>query len=98
MKTRELMSCKVATCAPSESLAKAAQTMWERDIGMLVVIDAQSQPVGVITDRDICMAAYTRGCTLQQANVASLLGRSVLAIVNTPRSLARHTSKRSRVA
>lgn len=35
--------------------------MWEHDIGCLPIIDADGRVAGMITDRDICMAAYTRG-------------------------------------
>lgn len=52
--------------------------MWDCDVGCLVVIDGQSRPVGVITDRDALMAAYTQGANLRDARVATAMSRTVL--------------------
>lgn len=69
---------KVHFCAPSDSLAQAAQIMWEKDIGWLPVLSSQGNLVGVITDRDICMAAYTRGIRLDEGDVAGVMSRKVV--------------------
>jgi len=49
------------TCSAEDSLAEAARLMWERDCGSVMVTEPNGRLVGIITDRDICMAAYTRG-------------------------------------
>jgi CBS domain-containing protein len=51
--------------------------MWELDVGCAVVIDAERKPVGMVTDRDIAMAAYTRGVLLCEARVASAMANEV---------------------
>jgi CBS domain-containing protein len=45
--------------------------MWERDCGVVPVVDASGQLVGMLTDRDVCMAAYTRGQPLAAMSVRS---------------------------
>jgi hypothetical protein len=47
-------------CRPSDSLNHAARLLWENDIGTLPVVadDGSNRLVGIVTDRDICMAAY----------------------------------------
>jgi CBS domain-containing protein len=35
--------------------------MWERDCGAVPVVDGEGKVVAMITDRDVCMAAYTQG-------------------------------------
>jgi len=56
MKVREIMTEPLLTCAPETSLAVAATLMAEANYGTLPVIDAHGRLVGIITDRDICLA------------------------------------------
>lgn len=77
MKVDELMTRPVATCSSEDSLEQAARILWEADLGCLVVIDAERRPVGMLTDRDIAMAAYTQGVGLRDASVASAMARAV---------------------
>jgi CBS domain-containing protein len=48
-----LMTRDVATCRPEDPMAAAARIMWERDCGIVPVVDADGRPVGVVTDRDL---------------------------------------------
>ena len=61
MKVREIMTTPVAVCAPEVDVATVAQAMWERDCGIVPIVDAEDKVVGVVTDRDICIALATRG-------------------------------------
>ncbi|HEY4180891.1 MAG TPA: CBS domain-containing protein [Kofleriaceae bacterium] len=52
-----------------------AKLMWDFDIGVVPVIDDFGQVVGIVTDRDACMAAYTQcqplhclPCTIAMSN------------------------------
>jgi CBS domain-containing protein len=56
MKVRDIMTEPPLTCRPETSLAIAAHLMREADYGTLPVIDAHGRLVGIITDRDICLA------------------------------------------
>ncbi len=78
MKVEQMMNRAVLACYPHDSLNKAAQMMWDSTCGAIVVVDTQNRPVGFITDRDICMAAYTRGKLLKDLDVeAAMAGRIV---------------------
>ncbi|MEO8179651.1 MAG: CBS domain-containing protein [Deltaproteobacteria bacterium] len=68
-----IMTRNVVSCSGNDTLHRAAQIMWERDCGAVPVVDATGRAVGLITDRDLCMAAYTRGRPLSAINVSSLL-------------------------
>jgi CBS domain-containing protein len=84
MKTEDLMTRNVATCRPDDSLEQAAQLMWECDVGCVVVVDGQQKPVGMITDRDLAMAAYTQGALLRDIRVETVMATNVWACsVNT---------------
>jgi CBS-domain-containing membrane protein len=60
MKVADIMTREVQCCAPHTNLAAAAKMMWDRDCGILPVLNVDGHVLGVITDRDICMAAATR--------------------------------------
>jgi CBS domain-containing protein len=77
MYVEKLMTTEVKTCSPDDTLQRPAQLMWESDCGFLPVVDSEKRVVGVITDRDICMAAYTRGVPLDDASVASAMSPEV---------------------
>ena len=60
MKVFEVMTIDVGFCHAEDDLTKAAQIMWEKDCGIVPVLTAEKQIAGVITDRDIAIAAATR--------------------------------------
>jgi CBS domain-containing protein len=60
MKVRDLMTTDVKSCCSDTNLAAAASRMWEGDCGALPVVDDDGKFIGMITDRDICMAVATR--------------------------------------
>jgi CBS domain-containing protein len=73
MKIWKLMTRDVFTCHVRDNLAVAARLMWDHDIGALPVLDDHARIVGMITDRDICMAAYTRGAPLEAIPVLTTM-------------------------
>ena len=77
MKASELMNTDVKSCSVSDTLQRAAQLMWENDCGAVPVIDGDGRVVGMITDRDICMSAYTQGLPLWQIPVPSAMATRV---------------------
>ena len=60
MKVFEVMTIDVGFCHLEDNLTKAAEIMWEKDCGIVPVVDDKKHIVGVITDRDICIATATR--------------------------------------
>ena len=57
MKVNHVMTYDVDTCRPDTNLSTAAMQMWKGDFGILPVVLDGGKVVGIITDRDICMAA-----------------------------------------
>jgi len=78
MKVQDIMKREVHSCRPDMNLALAAMQMWEGDLGVLPVLDGD-QVVGVITDRDICMAAATKQCDLGTIRVDEIMTGQVYA-------------------
>jgi CBS domain-containing protein len=60
MKVQDIMTCDVQCCGPDTNLAAAAKIMWDSDCGALPVLNVEGHVMGMITDRDICMASATK--------------------------------------
>ncbi|MGC1272427.1 MAG: CBS domain-containing protein [Planctomycetaceae bacterium] len=60
MTLREIMTPVVETVNSSTPVQEAAQKMAQMDIGFLVVAD-ESEPSGVVTDRDIVLRVVAEG-------------------------------------
>jgi CBS domain-containing protein len=74
---RRLMSVNVRSCKPGDALNRAAQSMWEGDCGCLPVVDDDGRVLGLVTDRDICMASYTQGKSLAELSVEGSMSKQV---------------------
>jgi CBS domain-containing protein len=59
MKVKDVMTRHVQICTPDDDLAAVAMIMLKNDCGMVPVMKYDCEVVGVITDRDICLAAAT---------------------------------------
>lgn len=77
MKVREVMTSDVSFCQPSSTLAEAAMMMWQRDCGVVPVVDEQKKVVGMITDRDICMAVATKNRLASDILAAEIISGKV---------------------
>ena len=81
MKVEQLMTSDVKACMDTDTLNCAAQLMWEFDCGCIPVIHANGdgRVVGIVTDRDIAMAAYTQGKQLGAIPITSAMAHKVIA-------------------
>jgi CBS domain-containing protein len=77
MKVKDLMAKNVKSCREGNDLATVAQMMWEGDCGIVPVVDDQSRVVGVITDRDICIAAATRSLDPASISAREAMSRNI---------------------
>ena len=79
MKVKDLMATDVKFCATHNTLNTAAQNMWDNDIGCVPVVDKDHRVVGMLTDRDVCMAAYIQGVPLMGSLVTSAMSKQVFS-------------------
>lgn len=79
MNVEQLMTPSPATCGPTENLAQAVERMWDANCGIIPVVDDLGHVIGVVTDRDICIAAATRGRAPGEIRVEEMPGRPVVA-------------------
>jgi CBS domain-containing protein len=81
----QLMGRNLVTCRPQDSLHDAAGKMWEQDLGCLPVLDDDKRVVGILTDRDVCMAAFTQGKRLAEMTVDSAMTHQIFSCLQTDR-------------
>jgi CBS domain-containing protein len=77
---RLVMTSPVMTCSPRDDVNDVAQLFWDTSCGSAPVVDEAGVLQGMLTDRDICMAAYTQGRRLPDISVESAMSRSVHAV------------------
>lgn len=80
MKVKEVMTPQAKAIWLTESLADAAKLMWENDCGVLPVIKDGRQVIGMITDRDICMATAMRNTTPSEVSVEEVINGHVFSV------------------
>jgi len=78
MRIEDLMTHCVHTCFPDDTLEQVAHEMWDCDTGCLVVIDSYRRPIGIITDRDVAMAAYTQGAPLRSLRASTAMSSELV--------------------
>ncbi len=79
MKVKEVMSSNPKVCTLGDNLSAAAGLMWENDCGILPVVAEGGKVVGLITDRDICMAANLKNQRLSNLAVEDVISGAVYA-------------------
>jgi CBS domain-containing protein len=92
MQVMSLATRDVTSCRADDSLARAAQIMWDHDAGCVPVVDERGGLVGMITDRDIAMAALTQRRALAEIATATAMARNVVWC--TPREDVRSVEQR----
>ena len=60
MSLGNILSRKVITASPKDSLAHVAKLMEQNNVGA-VVITEKHRPVGIVTDRDLALGSLVRG-------------------------------------
>jgi CBS domain-containing protein len=78
-KVRDAMTASVRTAAPTESLADAAKSMKQEDVGSLPVVE-DGRVVGVITDRDIVVRAVAEQGDPRSIRVTEIASREVVTV------------------
>ena len=80
LRVSDVMTRAVATCTADGSLRDAASVMWTHDCGSVpVVADRESKKlVGIITDRDVALAAALRDRPLRELRVGDVMSSRLI--------------------
>lgn len=80
MKVKDIMTPNAKAIWLTESLADAAQIMWDNDCGVLPIIKDGRKVIGMITDRDICMAVAMRDKNPSGVSVEEVMTGEVYSV------------------
>ncbi len=80
MRVSDLMTREVACCTIDDTLDVPARLMWDCDCGSVPILESASgRVIGMITDRDICMAAMLNNCALSVIGCRDAMSRGLFA-------------------
>lgn len=77
MKVKEIMTQDVKACGPETNLAAVTEILWRNNCGALPVLDSAGKLVGILTDRDICIALGTRNRRASELAAGDVAVRTV---------------------
>lgn len=80
MKILDVMTPRPETCGKHTDLAAVAMMMWRNDCGVVPVVDDAQKVIGMITDRDICIATATRHRSPETLKAGELLARRPVTV------------------
>jgi CBS domain-containing protein len=80
MRINEIMSHPVVTAPTTCTVDAPARLMREFDCGIVPIVGDDGRLAGVITDRDICMAAYAQDSPLSAISVTSAMTKQVFSL------------------
>lgn len=78
MKVRDMMRRSPKYCGTNTDLAAVAAMLWSGGCGALPVTDAGNKVVGIITDRDICVALGTRNKRPSELTASQAMSSNVV--------------------
>lgn len=98
MKVKDVMITTPYYCQPETNLGSATELMWNANCGFLPVVSVEGKVVGVITDRDICMALGTRNCLAGEITVGEVMsGKLYSCEPDEDIHMALHTMAKAKV-
>ena len=79
MKLRDIMSSQVVRIHPQESVAVAARTLAQHNIGALPVCGNDGRVMGVVTDRDLVIRCLAAGQSPEKTQVQQVMTSAVVS-------------------
>lgn len=77
MKVRDVMTQSAVCCNADTNVGAAVELLWVRNCGMLPVVGNDQKLLGVVTDRDICIAMGTRNRLPGEVTVGEIATQKV---------------------
>ncbi|HVB32985.1 MAG TPA: CBS domain-containing protein [Patescibacteria group bacterium] len=79
MQVKDVMTGTPVSCRLETNLAAASEMLWNQNCGILPVVNDQGKVVGVITDRDMCIALGTRNRLAGEIAVGEVISGKVFS-------------------
>lgn len=74
MQLKDIMTKNAKCCSADNTLEEVAGIMWNDDVGIVPVVDSENRLSGVITDRDITMAAFLKHRPIWEISAREMIG------------------------
>lgn len=78
MKVDDVMTHDPHCCRADDDLATVANVMWDLDVGCVPITGDGHRIAGMITDRDIAMAALLNGKPLHELRVSTVMAKEIV--------------------
>lgn len=79
MKVRDIMTKHVIGVSPEETVAVAARTLTQHNVGALPVCGSDGKLCGMITDRDLVIRCLAAGRSPAQTSVRQVMTKQVIS-------------------
>ncbi len=84
MDVQKIMTTNVSCVRSGDTLSTAARVMWDCDCGSVPVVDpASDEVVGIVTDRDICIATWSHDQQPSSISVSEAMSSDVVTCLAT---------------
>ena len=77
MNVQQAMTKNPTCCSIDGCASEAAQVFWEKDCGCVPLVDDSGCLKGIVTDRDLCMAAFFGDKRLSEIRLRDISPRTV---------------------
>lgn len=77
MTVRDFLTSDVKSCSADTDLGTVAAIMWDHDCGAVPVVNDERKVIGMLTDRDICIAAATRSTSPSNIRARDVISGNV---------------------
>ncbi len=98
MKVSDVMTATVASCAPETTMVTVTEMMSKNDCGFIPVINEKGELLGVVTDRDVCLALGRRNVPASTVHARDVMSQQVIGCAPEDDCLrVLHTMKEHRI-
>lgn len=77
MKCQDVMKSPVKTCTGGTTISECAKLMRDFNVGIIPVVGARGEAIGIVTDRDITLKAVAEGKPMN-APVSDIMSTSLI--------------------
>ena len=78
MTCKEVMTKDPKTCAPTDTVERAAQLMKSEDVGPIPIVGDNGKLEGIITDRDIVLKVVAEGRDAKTTKLADVMSTDLI--------------------
>lgn len=75
---REIMTRNPITCRENDTVFSAVEIMKREDTGVVPIVDSNDKPVGIVTDRDICLEVILSKQDPQSTQLSQFVNKDLL--------------------